>query len=222
VSSAFDQVCEIARTPLVCYLNADIILLSDFIAALRRIDLHSFLLCGQRWDLNLDVALAFDEPSCEPRLRGKVRESGKLHSRQAMDYFAFPRGEFVGLPPFAVGRAMWDNWLVFGARSRRIPVIDATAVVTAIHQNHDYSHRLGGVQEVWYGPEARQNRALAADMLYPFTIDDATLELLPGSLAYRSSPGARIRQAQAAVALQVRTRPRLRRMLRRVLRAKES
>src|SRR4051794_33218458 len=54
VNAAFDQVSQLARTPLLCYLNADIILLSDFVATLRRIRLASFLLCGQRWDLNLD------------------------------------------------------------------------------------------------------------------------------------------------------------------------
>jgi len=57
-----------------------------------------------------------------------------------LDYFIFPCGLFRDIPPFAVGRPAWDNWLVYKARSLGLPVIDATKMVTAIHQNHAYSH----------------------------------------------------------------------------------
>ena len=58
-------------------------------------------------------------------LVGQTEEEGKRRGAAAMDWFVFPAGLFGEVPPFAVGRAGFDNWLVWKARQVGI-VVDAT------------------------------------------------------------------------------------------------
>jgi hypothetical protein len=55
VNSIFEQAQRLAASDLVCYVNADIVLLSDFLPAVARVARakRRFLLCGQRWDLDM-------------------------------------------------------------------------------------------------------------------------------------------------------------------------
>jgi hypothetical protein len=85
------------------------------------------------------------------------------------------------MPDFAVGRTAWDNWLVYKARYLKIPVIDATDVVLAIHQKHDYSHA-GGHWQVWHGPESQGNQELAGDRRKFFNVKDANYLLTKNGL----------------------------------------
>ena len=78
--------------------------------------------------------------------------------RLASDYFVFPKGAIGHVPPFAVGRPRWDNWMIFNARRLGLPVYDATRVVTAIHQNHERSHWPRGADGSF--PEEDANQAL--------------------------------------------------------------
>ena len=45
----------------------------------------------------------------------------------------------MNVPPFAIGRLKWDNWLVWKARVQGFPIIDVTEAVTIVHQNHEYA-----------------------------------------------------------------------------------
>ena len=77
-----------------------------------------------------------------------------------MDYFAFPRGVYTNLPPFVVGRARWDNWMIYSSRRRGIPVVEGTHDILAVHQNHDYSHLAGGVKDLFTSREGQRNQKL--------------------------------------------------------------
>jgi UDPglucose 6-dehydrogenase len=151
-----------ARHDLLCYINADIILTRDFIAAARRIrELHKpFLMCGRRWKLDVNESLSF-EPGWEDALRREALARGHLDDPICVDYFLFTRGLFGEIPPFAVGRRRWDRWLQYQARSGPGLYIDATEVVTAVHQNHDYGQV--GFLGHKRGPETARNVALAGD-----------------------------------------------------------
>ena len=72
--------------------------------------------------------------------------------------------------------------MLFRARSLAIPLIDATAVVMAVHQNHDYSHHPGGKHGTRHGDEALNNETLAGDALQMFALTDATHVLTPTGL----------------------------------------
>src|SRR5688500_4037016 len=104
------------------------------------------------------------------------------------------------MPPFVVGRARFDNWLVWRARTRG-PVIDATAAVVAVHQSHDYGHIAGGHQEAHRGEEAQRNEALALAEGKIFTIHDASHALRPDRSVRRNYGSVlRIRETLRKVA----------------------
>ena len=173
LNSLFAVAPRSASHNLMAYVNADIILLSDFMAAVRRMPKHSFLMVGHRWDLDIHEALDFNRAEWEKQLRVRVADAGKLHGYAGIDYFVFLRGFWRDIPPFAIGRTAWDNWLIYRARSLDAPVIDTTETVTAIHQNHDYAHHPQGTDGVWKGPEAKRNRELAGGPSHVFTLRDA-------------------------------------------------
>lgn len=183
VSSVFRLAEERAAHRVLCYVNADIVLLSDFIAAGRTVAAakRRFLMVGQRWDLDITEQLALDD-DWEAQLRERVKLAGTLHPAWGSDYFVYPRGTIGPLPPFAVGRPGWDNWMIYRARSRRIAVVDASACTVVIHQNHDYGHVRGGTGGTFEGPEAVLNLALIGDASRLFTPSDATHRLTSAGL----------------------------------------
>ena len=181
LNSVFETAQRLSTRPWVCYVNADIILLSDFVEAVQRIPKRSFLMVGRRRCLEIDRRLNFD-PAWESDLRTDLVARGVLDRHDAIDYFVFPRGLCKDMPPFAVGRAGWDNWFIYWARSVGVPVIDATQAVTAIHQNHDYAHHPKGKDGVYRGEEAKQNIELAGGLSHAFDSRDATWLLGPMGL----------------------------------------
>ena len=63
-----------------------------------------------------------------------------------------------------IGRPGYDNWLIWRARRSRIPVIDATKELTAVHQNHDYNfHNLNADPKIVLEPDGILNRKIHKD-----------------------------------------------------------
>lgn len=172
----FARAQAIARYDLLCYANCDMILLSDFCRALHRLRAahDEFLMIGRRTNVDVLGLWPFEDSSWEVRLRSVARRSGKRRPPDWIDYFAFTRGLFgADIPPFAL-RVVWDNWLVWRALDLRKPVVDASPVVLAIHQNHDYGYHPQGKPGVWHGPEAGRNAQLAGGWKHMLTIADST------------------------------------------------
>jgi len=184
VSSLFERGQQLARFDCVCYVNSDIVLLDDFSAAVRRVMRlkEQFLLIGRRWDLDFAQPLTF-APDWQAELRGLARRSGRLHSALGIDYFAFSRGLYRDVPPFALGRFAWDGWLVWKACQSAARVVDGTAAVTAIHQNHDYAHiplappRSVTPADIFRSPEGQENLRLLGGTRHNYTIDNAPWRL---------------------------------------------
>ena len=164
VNDVFEKAQRLATHDTICYVNADIILLSDFMIALEQVvdRYRRFLMVGQRWDVDIKEHLYFG-PNWEEQIRTMVAQNGQLHRKTGIDYFAFSRGLFGRIPAFAIGRTLWDNWLLYRARTMGAPLIDGTKVVTAVHQNHGWSHVKSGKQSAKSGPEAMRNRELLGD-----------------------------------------------------------
>jgi hypothetical protein len=173
---AFDRAQEIARHDWLCYANCDIILTRDFVDAFERLQAWRgrFMMVGQRWDTDITEPFDFFAADWAVALRAKATSQGKQRARDAVDYFIFERGQCAGLPPFLVGRPCWDHWLIWWMRHRRVPVVDASSVVVAVHQNHDYSHLPEGAQSLNKGQEALRNRARVGSWRHLNTIDDAS------------------------------------------------
>jgi len=180
ISDAFAKARRIATQPLLMYSNADMLYNESLPRALKAVvDRGSFLLSGQRWDLDIehDLVTASDEHWCALFDQRSIR--GRLHGFAAMDYFVFPRMLDFGMPGFAVGRIGWDSWLVWRCRQLGIPVIDATADVAALHQNHSYSSLARGCQ-IWHGPERDLNIRQAGGLRHLLTLREASHQLVAG------------------------------------------
>lgn len=184
INDVFEKAQQLAAHNVLCYVNADIILLDDFVDAVDYVARRKrrFLMAGQRWNIDVAEPLHFG-PGWEEELRSCVAAEGELFDPSGIDYFVFRRGIWGEIPPFAIGRTLWDNWLIYRARERGVAVVDATGRITAIHQNHDYGHLQNGKTEAWNGPEAKQNFTLAGgDYKYAFSLEDATWLLTERSL----------------------------------------
>ena len=193
----FDDAQKIAGTQHVGFVSADIILMGDFLTALQSIPQRRFLMVGRRWDVELNELVDYNDSEWEARLRKHLARHGKLHPPAAIDYFIFNRGLYRDIPPFAIGRAAIDNWLIFQARFLKAQVYDATAAVTAVHQNHDISFKIGtavnGNREnyphgVYDGPERTRNIKLMGGVDRGFTIEHATRILTPQGMKRALTP----------------------------------
>lgn len=183
ISSMFDLARRNSESRLLCIVNADMLLRPDFLeAAKQALELRDeFVLLSQRWDLDVTQPLDFSE-GWQDRLETLVRDQGQLHRPAGSDFFLFPRSCYQDIPQFAIGRAGWDNWMIYQARRRNWPVIDCTPEVVIVHQNHDYRHLPGG-QSHYNLPETRENIRLAGgEAAVRYTILDATHRLQGGKL----------------------------------------
>ena len=159
LDSAFALADAVAREPLRCFLNADVVLGQDLLQAARAVSerVPRFLLVGQSF------------------------EDGEARGAAAMDWFVFTPGLFGEVPPFAIGRACFDNWLVWKARQEAI-VVDGTHDVHVTHLAHGYGHVEGGKGEAYYGDEAARNLELAGGKDRLYTLHDASHLLRGGRL----------------------------------------
>jgi hypothetical protein len=139
VSDIFGKAEMHASNDIMMYINSDIILLSDFMPAVREVSgrFDKFLVTGQRWDADITEALAFDMGGWEENLRQYVVGNAFLHWPTGMDYFVFNRGLWSDIPDLAIGRMAWDSWLVGKPIDDGQAVVDATEMVMAIHQDHE-------------------------------------------------------------------------------------
>jgi hypothetical protein len=160
VSSLFAVGQNNSSNDLVAYVNSDIVLMNDFVVTAQVLDKEdSFMAIGQRYDIQMAEAMEF-EPDWESNLFNKVMHEGKLHAPTGIDYFIFKKNTLGEIPPFALARTAWDNYLAYLGLERTGKLIDVTEGVTAIHMDHDYWHHSGGAGWVWHGPEALENRKI--------------------------------------------------------------
>jgi len=182
VSSIFNLAREAASHEIMIYLNADIMLLPecleiiDFIQYLKK----DFLLVGRRWGLDIEHEIDFSA-NWLADIERMLGEAGRMHTVAAMDYFIFPRHMFSDIPPFAIGRAGWDNWMIYHAVQQPWPVIDITPSHRVVHQEHDYSHLPNGVIHFDL-EESHQNVKLAGGMRTNYDLLDVPLIFQDGRI----------------------------------------
>ena len=183
VSSMFQLARQNSSADLLCIINADMILMPDFPEAARRSSLQrdKFVLLSQRWDLDITEPIEFTD-GWQNRLSSRVHRQGNLHRPAGSDFFLFPKSCYTNIPNFAIGRAGWDNWMIYKARKEKWIVIDCTPSVMIVHQNHDYSHLPGGKPHYEH-PDTNENIRLAGgEANIRYTILDATHQLMGGKL----------------------------------------
>ncbi len=184
ISSMFQLARENSNSELLCIINADMVLMPDFVEAAKQVKSQksNFVLLSQRWDYDITSPIDF-AAGWESQLRESVREQNQLHRPAGSDFFLFPKSCYQDIPNFIIGRAGWDNWMIYKARKEGWPVIDCTPSVMIVHQNHDYSHLPGGKPHYEH-PDTNENIRLAGGQAaVRYTILDSTRCLVNGKLA---------------------------------------
>ncbi|MBK6795183.1 MAG: hypothetical protein IPG80_22150 [Anaerolineales bacterium] len=184
ISSMFTLARENSNSDLLCIINTDMVLMPDFVEAAKKVKgLRSeFVLLSQRWDLDVTTPLDFSG-DWSRGLRSMVHGQGQLHRPAGSDFFLFPKSCYADIPAFTIGRAGWDNWMIYKARKENWAVIDCTPSVMIVHQNHDYSH-LPGAKPHYDHPETNENIRLAGGQAnVRYTILDSTHQLVGDTLA---------------------------------------
>jgi hypothetical protein len=184
IDSMFELGRKAAAGSILACVNTDIILLTDFMETANRViqTQKEFLIIGQRWDLDVREEIVFSNGWIE-HLQNEIRTRARRHPRGGSDYFLFPKAVFNFIPPFAIGRAGWDNWMIYEARQRGWKVVDGSADVNIIHQDHDYSHLPGGKPH-YRQPESFDNVKAAGGKRTIFTLDDCDYIVKDGKLDY--------------------------------------
>lgn len=138
---------RVADYEYICFTNGDIILLDDFTTTFKILkrSLEDFLALSIRTNLEISQRLNLDDQQIITMLKAKALESKmrrKFPSRGAgFDVAVFRKGFFKDIPPFVVGRGnAYIRWMIYYTKMRKKPVIEISPAITAIHQNHEYTH----------------------------------------------------------------------------------
>jgi hypothetical protein len=182
IDSIFNLVRQSSQAPVLAYVNADILLFNDFLKTIETVRglAKRYLLVGQRWDLDVTKPLRF-EKGWDVSLMEQAKKEGEFHKPAGSDYFIYPREIFTDIPAFAVGRAGWDNWMIFKGRQMHIPVINTTGSLMIVHQNHDYKHLPNGIIHRMQ-PETLENIKLMGGRYAVYTLYDTSHQLIDGKL----------------------------------------
>lgn len=182
ISSMLEETRKATLSPFLAIVNTDILLFNDL---LKSMDLlaarfQRFVMLGQRWDLKVDEALKFSE-QIKNNLPEELILNASRHAPMGSDYFLFPRDCYQNYPDFAIGRAGWDNWMIYRGRLDSLAVVDCSEDVTIIHQSHDYSH-LGGAKSHHALPETAENVRRGGGEQTIYLLSDANYKLKNGKV----------------------------------------
>jgi len=182
VSSIFQMARKTAHADLLLFVNTDMIFFPETLQLALKVaqQAKDFVLLGRRYDLDLAQPLDF-VPGWPERLRDEVKTRGRLHPLGGSDYFLFPRHLFIDIPDFAIGRAGWDNWMIYQAVTQGWQTIDATPSLMVVHQNHSYAH-LADEKDHQRHPETFHNAELAGGMRKMYMLLDVTHQLVAGQV----------------------------------------
>jgi len=177
ISSAFSAAAANANSDILIYCNADVILDRSFVDSVMAVAHDptvgdSFLAIGRRTDVAVESLIDWSQAEALPTYFANFRRYGKPASIVCKEYFAFRRRDFQDVPPFAVGRGNWDNWMVASAKQRKIPVVNLSQTTSVFHQKHHYQHlpstnastngsRKARLHCYVTGDEAQENQRLA-------------------------------------------------------------
>ena len=134
ISCAFDMAQQQTRTPILVFVNGDILLHTSVSHTISFVNaqLPQFLLVGCRRDFEMSHSENYSDP--QKTLQDGLNNS-RIHSTTGIDFIAFKTKARLFMPPFLVGVYRWDNWLLSEIILRtNISVIDVTDSIFVIHQ----------------------------------------------------------------------------------------
>lgn len=163
VNSLFDVAEQASPTPFLAYLNSDIIVDQNAVSAMRKfVSLTSrptnFLYTSRRINLPLNSSFTIESNMWQQQFSILADKFGTWDHPTAIDLFMFNRGWLKNIPDLTIGRAGWDNWMLFNARANDIAIVDASASAAVYHPFHGYEGVSGGFHTVHLGDDASANR----------------------------------------------------------------
>lgn len=135
----FAKTLEQSKNKTLANVTTDIILMNDFLRAVEQMSFPKFLMMGRTRSLDVKEKIDFNNVNWEQKLRERISEEGKLEGFSAINYLVLPGDPRFNFPTFTAGQRGVDNWIIYRARSLKVPVVDATEVVSVVHQNHETS-----------------------------------------------------------------------------------
>ena len=161
VSDMFEQTLAIDDPGPFLFINGDIVITYTMREAAQLLtQISGWIATGQRREVPAgDCANVMDE-SWEEEMLVKHPDPPRLSTCGA-DWFLFDREGMRGswIPPFAIARTSYDNWLIYDALERNRWVIDCSEGVIVYHQTHPE-------QEIRRSDDAKENFRLARES-YP-------------------------------------------------------
>ncbi len=190
VSDVFAHAKDLTATPLIAFINSDIILDKSFDTTARLLisQPRPFLATARRKEV---VEHQLLPNFCKQKLiSATTKPMWQYGAKAAMDLFVWHRDSAIESPPLVVGRRGWDNWLLWYATYQQWHTIDCTQVANIFHQTHGISAR-AYLRPATAGVMADQNLLAINSAARLLTLRDCKFTLRPdGTL--RSNLGSRI------------------------------
>lgn len=136
MDSTFQKAWKQGKHDLCLYINADIVLPPHFLDVVSAIDCTNYLMIGMRQNTPVTDPIDFSSPHWWRDTEAFARSRGVSAGAVSIDYFLHRRGAFPELPLMPSGGYYTDNLLIQRALDAGMPVIDASEVVFAVHQDH--------------------------------------------------------------------------------------
>ncbi|MHB8893786.1 MAG: hypothetical protein ACYC99_01235 [Candidatus Geothermincolia bacterium] len=190
---------EHGKHDLQVYVNCDI-LLAGIYDALKLIEFPRFLLIGERIDLMEEADIGISQvPSIEELSRLAATGLIRMHGPTGIDYFAFRRGSWKSMPDVIIGRAGYDGALLAHCLRNRIPIVDGTAKIIALHQFHGYEHVPGGSVTVRRGEDAQRNFSAVGSSHSALLVSDADFVMLEKGIISKPCRQDRLRHFELLI-----------------------
>lgn len=146
ISSIFEKSISHSQndTDILMYINCDIILLSNFsykltniISKIQNEDLiNGILIVGKKinwWNI---YKIDYTNINYENKLLESINNESEIHSETGIDYWIFTRNTYKNnIPPFLIGKWLFDGCLIHIALKKNKLTIDATNEIQIIHQD---------------------------------------------------------------------------------------
>lgn len=147
VKNLFTDVFENSNNDFFCYLNSDILLLSDFCNSFKECTLkfENFQMIGRRWNWQDDGWKRFSATVTDREILETVQSGAhELHPHTGVDYFCFNREvhekQIDNMPDFYIARRRFDHYLSYCPRNVGAEVVDCSNKIYCIH--HDESREV--------------------------------------------------------------------------------
>ena len=198
----FEIAQNISKYDIMCYVNSDIILPSNFLNSVSICSkkYSKFLMVGYRWNLDLKTKINFDDKVENKQIFKLAKETALKSIPSCIDYHVFTKYLWKKIPEFLVGRTMYDNWLIWKTRRKMVPVIDATENIFVIHQEHDYStiktaiNKLDRSGKSYEGSEQAHNfKFLGNDNFKTLNLLDCSYKIIDCKIVKNNSDNAKRR-----------------------------